>query len=101
MNLTIWDLAQRLRKRTLFSIRYRLPLLFHGLADGIFDYSAWLKAGHIDYGQVGGAGECVNISNVGRYPYPIETPPFRLRNIYGLNGACLSGPMLLILTHSR
>ena len=40
----------------------------------------------------GGTGSLVNASNVGRWPYPTRFGPLVLREVYGLNGACLGGP---------
>ena len=90
-----WDLARRIMRNARLQVRLRIPKLFQGVTDTLFDYANFVRRHGIDHGLSGGAGDGVNISNVGRYPFPIEAGPFALRHVFGFNGACRSGPMFI------
>lgn len=87
-----WELARRLSRSIRRQVETRRPMLFQGLTDSIFQYEDWLQRSRLDYRPVGGTGDSVNISNVGRYPHPSRRGELRLHNVYGLNGASYSGP---------
>jgi hypothetical protein len=87
-----WELARRLHRNTRRQVETRMPMLFQGLTDSIFHYEDWLRRGRIDYRPVGGVGDSVNISNVGRYLHPSCRGDLRIHNVFGLNGAPYSGP---------
>jgi hypothetical protein len=94
-SIDFWELASRLMVSARKRAKQRMPTLFQGLADGLFDYPEFLRRGGVDHHPVGGVGDCINISNVGRYPFAQARGPFQLQNVFGLNGACLSGPMFI------
>jgi hypothetical protein len=93
--IEFWALARRLMDNARTQVKWRLPKLFQSVTDTIFDYPALLRRFGVDHGRVGGAGDGVNISNVGRYPFEIAFDAFSLDNVFGYNGACLSGPMFI------
>jgi hypothetical protein len=94
-DIEFWELAQRIMANARKQVKYGLPKLFQSVTDTIFGYRSFWKDRNIDHGASGGAGDGVNISNVGRYPFPTVLGPFALENVFGFNGACLSGPMFI------
>lgn len=94
-DVPFWDLARSIMLNARAQVRYRTPKLFQGVTDTIFGYADFWRGHGIDHGMTGGAGDGVNISNVGRYPFPTELGPFSLENVFGFNGACISGPLYI------
>ncbi len=97
-----WDLAAQLSHSAHEQARKRMPSLFQGVADTLPDLAAFTKTNRIDFTATGGTGESINISNVGRYPWPDTHGDFALEHVFGFNGACVMGPMLIFwLRHVR
>jgi hypothetical protein len=94
-DITFWQLAAALREEAVRQERSRMPALFQGLTDSVFEYEEWLAQNGLDYRALGGVGDAVNISNVGPYPHPNPVGVIRLSNVFGLNGACHSGPYVM------
>ena len=95
VDVEFWTLARLLMDSARAQVKWRMPKLFQSVTDTVFDYPALLRQFGVDHGRVGGAGDGVNISNVGRYPFETSFHGFSLDNIFGYNGACLSGPMFI------
>jgi hypothetical protein len=88
-----WALARRLMQRTRTQLARRAPLLLHQVLDGVWDLEAELRRYGIDYGKSGGAASALNVSNVGRWPYPCRIGALSIDELYGLSGALTGGPM--------
>ena len=95
VDIDFWSLATRLSAAARDQARRRYPALFLGATDTVFDLQGTLKRGGVDLGRTGGAGDGINVSNVGRYPYPQQHGECTLINVFGFNGACASGPMFI------
>lgn len=94
-DIGFWDLARRIMHNARKQLTYKIPKVFQNLTDTIFGYDEFWKHRGVDHGLTGGAGDGVNISNVGRYPFPTEVGPFSIENVFGFNGACFSGPLFI------
>jgi hypothetical protein len=92
--ISFWDLARTLMGRTLKQLEDGTPLLFHRAAERLGDLERFKESRGIDHKATGGAGEAVQISNVGIYPYSVDHRSLRLERVYGCNGATPGGPML-------
>jgi hypothetical protein len=94
-DIQFWDLARRIMNNARTQVKFKIPKLFQSVTDTIFGYDTFWKDQGIDHGLTGGAGDGVNISNVGRYPFPSALGQFSIENVFGFNGACLSGPLFI------
>jgi hypothetical protein len=99
-NIRFWDLAERMMRRTLREIRLRTPLLFVEALDSLNDLDETVERRGIDYRDSGGAGDGVNISNVGQYPHSPQYGSLRLTNLFGLSAAFRGGPMFIFWLRS-
>ncbi len=101
-SIGFWDLAGRLSSSAHEQAAKRMPALFQGVADSLPDLAGFSRSNRIDFSTTGGTGESINISNVGRYPWPLTHGEFSLQHVFGFNGACVMGPMLIFwLRHVR
>jgi hypothetical protein len=99
-DITFWDLARRLMDSSKAQLKRRTPVLFQRVADRLYNLDRLLADRGIDHVATGGAGEAVNISNVGPYPYSVEYGPLRLEHVFGCNGAIKGGPMFIFWLRS-
>jgi hypothetical protein len=93
--VTLWDLARRFVDNSRLQVERRTPLLFHKVLDSMVDLAKVLRTHGISYEETGGVADGVNVSSVGPYPYATRHGDFVLRNVFGLNGAVMGGPMLI------
>jgi hypothetical protein len=92
--ISFWDLARTLMGSTVKQLEDGTPLLFHRAAERLGDLERFKESRGIDHKATGGAGEAVQISNVGIYPYSVDHRSLRLERVYGCNGAIQGGPLL-------
>lgn len=97
---TIWDVATAIKRRSQAQSERRMPLLYHTVLDRFYEVNCEPRAYGIDYLRSGGAGDGINISNVGKYPYANTYDGLQLRSIYGLNGPIAGGPMFIFWLRS-
>ncbi|MEQ1565915.1 MAG: condensation domain-containing protein [Myxococcota bacterium] len=89
---TLWDVAQDLGRQVNRAMRWGLHTATHAVMDGADPRELLDRAGC----DPTAPGTPVNVSNVGRYPFPVDHGPVVLRDVYGLNGAVPRGAPLLI-----
>ncbi len=94
-DIDFWSLARLLTRSARRQLRLGTPKLFQAVTDTVVDYHGLWRRRGVDHGRTGGVGDGVNISNVGRYPFPHTVGPLRLRDVHGFNGACVGGPMFI------
>ena len=94
-DVAFWDLARSIMDNARAQLRQRIPKLFQRVTDTMSGYADFWRARGVDHGMSGGAGDGVNISNVGRYPFATAVGPFALEDVFGFNGACFSGPLYI------
>lgn len=95
VDVPFWDLARAIMDSARAQVRFRIPKLFQAVTDTMVGYAGFWAARGVDHAMSGGAGDGVNISNVGRYPFATHLGPFTLQDVFGFNGACLSGPLFI------
>jgi hypothetical protein len=94
-DIAFWSLARRLADSARRQLRLGVPKLFQAVTDAVVDLDAFWRRHRVELDRTGGAGEGVNISNVGRYPFPLAAGALRLRDVFGFNGACRGGPAFI------
>lgn len=90
-----WPLAQKLMASARQQVKLGIPKLFQAVTDTITDCAELSVRWGLDYRRSGGAGDGINISNVGRYPFAERVGSFAIQDVFGFNGACVGGPLFI------
>ena len=90
-----WPLARQLMESARQQVKLGIPKLFQAVTDTVTDYREFIDHWGLDHRRSGGAGDGINISNVGRYPFAERVGSFAIEDVFGFNGACVGGPLFI------
>lgn len=95
MNEDFWQIASRIIGNAREKLERREPQIFQKITDEIFDLFSLFQKSGVELLETSGVAEGINISNVGRYPFPTKVGNLYLEDVYGFNGASMGGPMMI------
>lgn len=95
INEDFWQIASRIIGNAREKLERREPQIFQKITDEIFDLFSLFRKSGIELLETSGVAEGINISNVGRYPFPTKVGNLDLEDVYGFNGASMGGPMMI------